>query len=147
MDNLGNETIDIEYKVFNLFNIGLEMSNEDIETLIINKKWIFNNYIIRNIKSMINIYLSKYTCAYLSNSVNTDCILYLGVDDFGNVKGIPYQGILNISEIKSYFQENIKNNIKCEDNINILDYISFELIKLNYKNDDTLQTIHPYYEE
>ena len=29
MDNIGNETINKEFKVFNFYNAGLELSNED----------------------------------------------------------------------------------------------------------------------
>jgi hypothetical protein len=147
MDNIGTETINREYKVFNFYNVGLELSNEDGILLLENKKWIFNEYTLKNIKSMIKVYLPKYTCAYLSNKLNDDSELFFGIDDFGNVKGIPYNGILDINEIKESFKEIIKSHINITDNINIEDYINIELIKINYENKKILENIHPYYKE
>lgn len=146
LDNLGNETLNIEYKVFNLYNIGLKISYEDAEQLVNNNKWIFNNYIIKNIKTMIDIYLPKYTCAYLSRDpIIPNSTLYFGVDDVGNIKGIPFQGSINENEIKLYIKKTIKNNIKCDSNI--LENINFELIKINYQSNQTPLTVHPYYLE
>ncbi len=148
MDNIGNETIDKEFKIFNFFNIGLEISNDDGIELIISKKWIFNNYVIKNIKSMINIYLPKYTCAYLSNKLNNISSMYFGVDDFGNVKGIPFQGDIDEKEIYNHIKEQINEKIKCEtENVNVLDYIDFELIKIKYENTENLFETHPHYQK
>ena len=144
MDNIGDETIDKEFKIFNFFTIGLELSNEDAIDLVDNKKWIFNDNIIKNIKSMINIYLPKYTCAYLSNNQTDICTLYFGVDDFGNVKGIPFQGQLDEKEIYNHIKEQITEKIKSDENI--MDYIDFELIKLEYNN-TTIKDTHPYYQK
>jgi hypothetical protein len=148
MDNIGNETINKEFKIFNFFNIGLELSNDDGIELINNRKWIFNDYVIKNIKSMINIYLPKYTCAYMSNKLDDISSLYFGVDDFGNIKGIPYQGEINEIKIKNQIYEVINKKIKCEtDNINILEYVDFELIKINYEKEKKINDIHPYYKK
>lgn len=149
MDNIGNETIDKEFKIFNFFNIGLELSNDDSIELIENKKWIFNDNVIKNIKSMINIYLPKYTCAYMSNKLNNISSLYFGVDDFGNVKGIPFQGNIDQNEIINHIKKQLNEKIKCEsDDINILNYIDFELIKINYDIDENdIKNIHPFYEK
>jgi hypothetical protein len=68
-DNIGLETENIEYKVFNFYSGGLLLSNDDAITLIQNKKWIFNNSILNNIKSMMSLYLPKYTCAFLSSNM------------------------------------------------------------------------------
>ena len=145
MDNIGNETIYKEFKIFNFYNVGLELSNNDGILLLENKKWIFNEYTLKNIKSMIKIYLPKYTCAYLSDKNNNNCELFFGIDDLGNVKGIPYDGLLNINEIKDSINQIIKNNIITNDNINILDYINVELIKVNYDNNEILEENHLYY--
>jgi hypothetical protein len=48
MDNIGNETINKEFKVFNFYNAGLELSNEDGVSLIENKKWIFKTFLMDN---------------------------------------------------------------------------------------------------
>jgi len=145
--NIGSETLNKEFKVFNFYNIGLELSNEEAIDLILNKKWIFNNNILYNIKSMIKIYLPKYTCAYLSNKLNYNSELYFGIDDFGYIKGIPYQGDLDINYIKESLHEIINTYNSTDDNINILDYIHIDLIKINYKTLENLQETHKYYKE
>ena len=86
-DNLGNETIFTEYKLFNFFNSGLKIDNSDSILLIKNKKWIFNEDVLENLKGMIKMYLPKYTCAYLSNNMLEESYLYFGIDDLGNIIG------------------------------------------------------------
>ena len=149
-DNIGYETENKEYKeykVFNFYNIGLELSTDDACELVDNKKWIFNDYVIKNIKSMINIYLPKYTCAYLSNDLDNISTLYFGVDDFGNIKGIPFQGSIDKNEIINHIKNQINEKIRFEsDKIDIIHYIDFELIELNYEIDTQITNINPYYE-
>ena len=147
MDNIGIETINKEYKVFNFYNVGLELSNEDSISLLENKKWIFNEYTLKNIASMIKIYLPKYTCAYLSNNYDDNSELFFGIDDIGNIKGIPYDGILDINYIKEIFVQVMKSHIKIDECLNIEDYINIELININYENNEILENIHPYYKE
>ena len=147
MNNIGIETINTEFKVFNFYNVGLELSNEDSISLLESKKWIFNDYTLKNIKSMIKIYLPKYTCAYLSNKLDNDSELLFGIDDFGNIKGIPYEGTLDVNEIKNSLNEVIKSHITTDDNVNIEDYINIELIKIKYNNKEIIDDIHPYYKQ
>ncbi len=147
MDNIGIETINKEYKVFNFYNVGLELSNEDSISLLENKKWIFNEYTLKTIASMIKIYLPKYTCAYLSNNYDDNSELFFGIDDLGNIKGIPYDGILDINYIKEIFIQVMKSYIKIDDGLNIEDYVDIELINVNYVNNEILENVHPYYKE
>jgi len=144
-DNIGIETIYDEYKSFNFYNIGLELTNEDASYLIENKKWIFNENIIKNIKSMIKLYLPKYTCAYLSNKLDKECSLYFGIDDCGTVSGIPYQGEIDKKIIQEYLKEILLNNVKS--NFNIYNYISFEIIKILYINNFDIFDIQHYYKD
>lgn len=128
-DNIGLETKYKEYKEFNFFNSGLKFSNEDAITLIENNKWIFNKLVITCINNMIEVYLPKYTCAYLSSQLDKDCELYFGIDDLGDVIGIPYQGTLNKVKIIKKINSVFKKNIKADNNI--LDYVNTEIIKLD----------------
>jgi hypothetical protein len=150
-DNLGNETVYKEYKLFNFFNSGLGIDNETSILLIKNKKWIFNNNVIENLKCMIKMYLPKYTCAYLSNNMAEDSYLYFGIDDFGDVIGIPYEGNLDEKSIKSFCKKIINNN--CSHSDNLLKYINIELVKIDHSQLDKIKylnnkdKIHPYYSE
>lgn len=143
-DNLGNETLYKEYKLFNFFSAGLGIDNEISTLLINNKKWIFNNNVIENLKCMFKMYLPKYTCAYLSNNMLEDSYLYFGIDDFGDIIGIPYEGELSENFIKSYCQKIIKK--KCIYDGDLFKHINIELIKINYTKFEVNNT-HPYYLE
>ena len=141
-DNIGLETENIEYKVFNFYSGGLLLSNDDAIILIQNKKWIFNNSILNNIKSMMSLYLPKYACAFLSSNMNEDANLYFGIDDIGNIIGIPYQGEINVSELKDYMKTILNDNIKTSHDLDEL--INIEVIKVdnNLKN-EKIKAIHP----
>ncbi len=146
-DNIGLETYNKEFKVFNFYSGGLEISNDDAIKLIQSKKWIFNDNIINNIKSMISVYLPKYTCAFLSTKMDDISSVYFGIDDIGNVIGIPYQGELNIEEIKEHAFNVLKENIKINNN-NYTDIIDIKIIKVenNLKN-EKIKSIHPELKE
>ena len=141
-DNIGLETYNREFKVFNFYSGGLEISNDNAITLIQNKKWIFNEHIMNNIKSMISVYLPKYTCAFLSSNMNEDANLYFGIDDIGNIIGIPYQGEINVSELKDHMKAVLNDNIKISYDIDKL--VDIEVIKVdnNLKN-AKIKSIHP----
>ena len=144
-DNIGLETYNREFKVFNFYSGGLEILNDDAIILIQNKKWIFNNSIMNNIKSMISLYLPKYTCAFLSTKIPDPTALYFGIDDIGNVIGIPYQGELNIEEIKEHATKILNENIKINNNnYTNIDLIDIKIIKVenNLKN-EKIKLIHP----
>ena len=68
-DNIGPETKSIEYKEFTFYPSGLDIDNDSAIELIKSSKWIFNRNVIISIKNMINAYLPKYTCAYLSSNI------------------------------------------------------------------------------
>jgi hypothetical protein len=142
-DNIGLETYNREFKVFNFYSGGLEISNDNAITLIQNKKWIFNEHIMNNIKSMISVYLPKYTCAFLSTKISEPTALYFGIDDIGNIIGIPYQGELNIQEIKEHMYNILNENIKINNN-NYTNLIDIKIIKVenNFKN-KKIKSIHP----
>lgn len=139
-NNIGPETKTIEYKEFTFYSGGLNIDTNDAIDLIQTNKWIFNNHVINSIKNMINTYLPKYTCAYLSSNINDNGLLYFGVNDCGDLIGIPYKGYLDINKIKYYVKNTFKNNIKLDGNI--MDYVDIDIIKLDY-NDELSKSIHP----
>ena len=128
MNNFGPETEATEYKEFTFYPCGLNIDNNDAIKLIKNNKWIFNKHVIDSIKNMITTYLPKYTCAYLSSNIFDTCELYFGINDIGDLIGIPYQGYLDLYRIKNYVKNVYKNNIQF--NGNIMNYVNIEIIKL-----------------
>lgn len=93
---LGSETIEREYKLGILYFVE-EMSFEECLEYIESGKWNFNCDTINT----INIYLTKYLAKYISSFThNLSGIekgeLYIGVNDDGIIKGIPFKGKLNL---------------------------------------------------
>ena len=101
-ENIGFETLYIEYKKFTLNLYGLPFEHKELEeycntnTLIPN----FNNYIIKNLNMYINTYLIKNICGFLNSNIEGH--FYIGIDDFGNIKGIPYLGLFPLYYIYVY---------------------------------------------
>lgn len=141
-DNIGLETKYKEYKEFNFFNGGLKFSNDDAISLLESNRWIFNKLVNTCINNMIEAYLPKYACAYLSNPIDKNGELYFGITDLGDVIGIPYQGILNKDKILNKINSVFKKNIKF--NGNIFDYINIEFIVLDHTESRINSPINPY---
>ena len=132
---IGNETLVREYKKFTFNHIGLPFDSETAEKLIKSSEWIYNDLIIMNIKKYLRIYLPKYIVGFidpLSEAPYGE--LYIGVNDFGVVQGIPFQGILLEEMIKEEIESVINEYVICDDNKKqiIIDSISFELLELTY---------------
>jgi len=144
-DNIGLETKYKEYKEFNFYNGGLKFSNEDAILLLENNKWIFNKLVNNCIYNMIKVYLPKYTCAYLSSRIEKNGELYFGINDFGDLIGIPYQGELNKNKIIKKINSVLKKNIIIENSDdNITKYIDIDIIKLDHSMVKINSLINPY---
>lgn len=91
-----SETLENEYKEFcikkNVFNYySQEELNDIIKTGKVNKS--FNNMILDNIRLYCDIYVPKYASAFSNSNVNNGNI-QIGVNDHGEVTGIPFYGEL-----------------------------------------------------
>lgn len=93
----------------------------------------FNNYVIVNLKLYLSFYVPKYISGFLNS--NIDGHFYIGVNDLGFIKGIPFSGDI---PSKYLIQEMYKLiNIFIKDTINDLkldDIINIEFIKVNCLN-------------
>ena len=145
-DSLGNETISKEYKEFTFNHIGLEFDVETAEKLIKSGKWIFNEQIISSIQKYMKIYIPKYISGFMDLLSDTQVgELYIGVDDFGIINGIPYQGDLPIDDIIEYFNIIIDKYIMHDNKAFIKKNIDIEIIKISYNNQELPHHI-PYLE-
>jgi len=104
-EELGNETRRREYKVMSLSST--KIINEEAVGMI--KSGDFSNmnmYMMGMIKSYMKEYIKKYASAYSHyKSGKKGGELYIGVDDYGIVQGIPFQGKINKKIIKEYVRE------------------------------------------
>lgn len=130
-DFIGKENLNTEFKEFTFHNSGLLINNQIAEYYCLNYHFDFNSSVLKNLKRYIRNYIPKYTCAFLN--ANTKGELYIGVNDYGFVKGIPFQGDLPIDSIKKRIfdtiQTTIKNNIGFDFKLDKL--ISVDIVKIN----------------
>jgi hypothetical protein len=134
-DYLGPETISREYKEFTFNNCGLELDHKIAEDLIISSEWVFNKFVLKNLKRYIKLYIPKYSSAFLDKYSETlTGELYIGVGDTGMVNGIPFQGSLNFDKINKKIKRCFEKKVKSECKIDFNKHIKIELIKVDYKD-------------
>jgi len=110
---IGKETLSREYKEFSLFKKSLEIDIHQAEKYCCNKKFEFNQSVISNLKRYIKEYIPKYACGFWNSGIE-ESELFIGVNDYGLVKGIPYKGNINIEYINIKLKETLDHYIKTD---------------------------------
>ena len=129
---IGKETLIKEYKEFSLFKKCINITNTQAELYCENKIFNFNNDVISNLKQYIKEYIPKYACGYWNAGIE-DGELFIGINDFGLVKGIPYKETtpFPIEYIKKKIYKAIESSIFTESELsNRPDPILVELIEV-----------------
>ena len=126
----GKEDLQTEFKELCL-QISLDLYISEAEAEEILEKKIWNSKLQFAIDDSLNIYLTsiipKYILSFSGSNINGE--LYIGIDDYGEITGIPYYGDLQKSTILNIIYSTIKEKIQsCED---ICKYIDIEVIKLD----------------
>lgn len=125
-DFVEGETINNEYKEFTFNYVLLKMTHAEAEDYCNTNIFNFNELVILNIKRCIKYYLPKYVCGFLNSNICGN--FYIGINDYGFIKGIPYSGELPKNKISNYMKKIITTYIKnsnnmdityCNENINI----------------------------
>ena len=127
------ESLEVEFKEFCLNEIknGLEDINYCIKTGKIRDKIKFNQDVYNNIKYYFYKYIPKYISAFINANINGELII--GVNDYGEITGIPFIG--SKQELEDYINEqnlhaNILNLIKDSSQSKV----DFNCIKYEYEN-------------
>ncbi len=155
-DNIGfRETLETELKEF-IIKIDPALyydENEIIDTIntgIIDHDK-FNAIIFDNLNHYFKYYLPKYISVY-ANSKLDNAELYIGIDDFGEITGIPFFGNFN-ENILNGFLPSIIPFIKSDTNneYDLLKKIKFEIIPLikdmDYLDDSFQNIINEYFDK
>ena len=153
-DYIGIESSEREYKV-GVIQWSREFNFKESLKLLLSAKWSFNKCIFNT----IIIYLKKYLCKYIVSfthklSLVTNGELYIGVDDDGFIKGIPYQGNLTLSNIKPIIESTIEEMINFSNptiSSRLKEFLKIELINIKFKRfdediKDSKQKINNYIE-
>ena len=130
-DYIGNEEINKEYKEFTFNLAGLKLDNKLAHEYCLNNVFNFNDAVILNIKKYIKSYVPLNACSTFNS--NIDSKLFIGVNDDGFIKGIPYYGELPIKEIKLYIYKILSENLSNTslDPIDFNRYVKINIIKVN----------------
>lgn len=140
-DFIGIELIDKEYKEFTFNCAGIILNNKLAEEYCTNSIFNFNINVIQNLLKYFNIYIPKYACGFWNSNIDNGN-LYIGVNDYGIVKGIPYKGNLPFRILKKKILKIINMYVRALHNtkFNFNNYIKIKLIKIitpdftNYKS-------------
>jgi hypothetical protein len=134
LDSFGPETVHLEYKEFTLNHAGLGIEIDTAEDLIKTNEWVFNSFVLENLKKYINIYVPKYCSAFLDEHCETiEGELIIGVDDNGIINGIPFQGELDEILLKRQINKYIKIKTSTDSNIDLSNYVTISLVKVDYE--------------
>jgi hypothetical protein len=149
----GSEELDIEFKELCLQNLHVYFSHDDIYNLLYSNIKLNQSIFTKMIENDIDYCIGKYVPKYMGNfsKANISGDLYIGIDDLGFVKGIPYYGLLTKEFVKESFLSSKINSrgIIISDSCDpiydqsIVDWYysntTIDVIKLESKCDDELE--------
>jgi hypothetical protein len=124
------ETIYDEYKEFTFNYVLLKITHADAEHYCNTNIFNFNEIVILNIKKCLKYYLPKYVCGFLNSNMCGN--FYIGINDYGFIKGIPYSGDFPKNKISNYMKKIINAYVKNSYNekIKLSKNIKINFIKL-----------------
>ena len=162
-DNIGDETENLEFKVGRIDNSTFyRLARKNIQDKTLNEKKInitfaeeliktkripLNSAIISTLKRYGKKYIPEHFCAF--NNKQLDGQLLFGINDWGFVKGFPYQGTLPVKQITNKYYNNIVNSVKPTMDRDFFEkYVKIEFVKINYNiinNTNMKDPISPRY--
>ncbi len=89
---IGIETLSHEYKEFTFNQSGINLDNNQAFEYCKNNIFEFNDQVIDNLFKYIENNIKKYACGFHNSNIVGN--FFIGINDYGFVKGIPYNGIL-----------------------------------------------------
>lgn len=141
-DSLGPETISKEYKDFSFTHFQMPYKEHELERFILSREWMFDGLVEKVMSKYVEIYMPKYVASFLNPTTELDeASFYIGIDDNGIVKGIPYAG--EITHLEKIVKDSIDPVIsQC---------LKFEWVPVSYTTTSSISEIHPrlahYYEK
>jgi hypothetical protein len=135
---IGQETVNCEYKEFTFNLTGLALNIKLAEYYCTNNLFDFNKNVLFNLHKYFRVYLGKYACGYFNSGIDGKC--YIGINDYGFVKGIPFKGHIPISNLKNKIRQILNTSVKNTE-IPVLDWknlVQIEIVKI--KSDFNLES-------
>ena len=139
---IGKETLYNEYKEFR-FNINkYKITNSIASKFCESNKFDFNDMVMDNILKYIKYYIPKYFCAFMNSNINGN--LFIGVNDYGFIKGIPFQGVLDTEYLNTKIIKYIEKNIKSVEPFDIHEHMTINWVKVEI-DEKPSTNVSPYY--
>jgi hypothetical protein len=102
-----SEDLQNEFKEFYLkLDISSFLTFEEIKHMVTSGEVCrgFNEIMFSNLKQYINVYLPKYISTFANTEEISEGHFYIGINDFGEITGIPFVGDLDEDIIKSFLE-------------------------------------------
>ena len=106
------ESLQTEFKEFCLKNnVYNYYSHQDLEQIVISGKLFenFNTIIHDNIKHYFLCYIPRYASAFSNCDDIKEGVLTIGINDYGEITGIPYIGEFDESNLQIYLENTFKH--------------------------------------
>lgn len=132
----GQETIESEYKEFTFNLAGLSIDPKLAEQYCTSNVFDFNKSVILNLNKYFKTSLPKYACGYFNSGF--DGSYYIGINDYGFVKGIPFKGQIPVQQLKDKIIKTLRSSVT-NDNTDI-DWEQLVRIQIKKIDYDTLRT-------
>jgi hypothetical protein len=148
----GKEQINLEFKEFCLKRQpDLLMTNEEIEYIILYGRWShkMTKLLQMSMNDYFNFVVPKYIACYSNSCI--DGKLIIGIDDYGEITGIPSIYSFNKNYFKNKLAKSLKNQLYSEQKKTIgeiLNNIEIKVIKLkceSYLLDDEIEKYYTVY--
>ena len=132
---LEDENREREYKTFTFNLKGLNIELEDAVKLCISNKFNeLNPKVISNLREYLKYYSSKYLSGFFNTKISGK--LFIGIDDWGVLKGIPFKGDLPIEMLTAKFYQYLKSSTQNKQFIGDLEnFIKLKFIKIYYPDE------------
>lgn len=107
------ETKELEFKEFCIKTpLDLFLSPQEADEILKEKIWNIKlqHVIIKNLNIYIESILPKYIATFSNSNIYGS--FYIGINDFGEITGIPSMGELDIVTINTFIKESVIKNIK-----------------------------------
>ena len=109
---IGPETLFTEYKEFSFFKSGFFSDSTQTEMYCKTNTFDFTELVSSSLELYIKQYIPRYVSSFWNGGIENGK-LYIGVNDYGMVKGIPIKNV-NKEELYIWLQKTIeKSKAKC----------------------------------
>lgn len=136
------ETLSTELKEFFIpTRFLIDEEKENIRECILSGKYYGNKRVNESIKFTLDKYFLKYLSGWNHSDIELKSgNLYFGIDDDGNICGIPFRGTISKKLIREHIRTLLrKTSLNHRNQENLLNKIFIDVIKVNPSKEDTMK--------